>query len=209
MAAGATATSTPDSSHTDSSQTDSSQTDVSQPGAFQQGSLFGGGDPSFPPRLPGHRVALADGAWYEHVPGWMRGDQTLADHLIATTTWQAQRRPMYDRIVDVPRLTAVLPRDGDGHPVLLEIAAFLTATYHEPFDRISLAHYRDGRDSVAPHGDQVARTMQTTTMATVSCGEPRRFHLGRVDGPGSASLVLGHGDLLVMGGTIQPELADA
>lgn len=169
-----------------------------------QPSLFGAGAPAIDASFAGiERTELAHGAWIERLPGWLAGEQTVFDELAATTSWHAGRRPMYDRIVDVPRLTATLPADGPGHPVLDEIGAALTDRYGEPCRRVGLAWYRDGRDSVAPHGDQVARTMHTTVMATVSCGAPRRFHLSPTDGGPGVSFDLGHGDLLVMGGTIQ------
>lgn len=110
---------------------------------------------------------------------------------------------MYDRVVEVPRLTASLPRDGDGHPVLADIASWLAGTYEAPFDKIGVNWYRDGSDSVAPHGDQIGRQMPTTVMAIVSLGARRRFVLSRVNGEGSIRLDVGEGDLLVMGGTIQ------
>lgn len=176
-------------------------TDLAEP--VLQGSLFGAGEPAITGPLPGDRVDLAHGAWIVHVPGWITGEQTLLDELTASTSWHAHRRPMYDRMVDVPRLTASLPADGPGHPLLGEIAATLAARFDQPFDRIGLARYRDGRDSVAPHGDQVARDLHTSVMATVSCGAPRRFLLSPVAGGRSISFDLGQGDLLVMGGTIQ------
>ena len=171
-----------------------------------QASLFGSSPPAIDPTFAGiERIELAHGAWIERLPGWLAGDQTVFDSLAETTQWHADRRPMYDRMVDVPRLTALLPRDGPGHPVLDEIAAAVSDRTGEPCERIGLAWYRDGTDSVAPHGDQIARNMHTTTMAIVSCGARRRFHLTPTD-PGTApsrSLHLGRGDLLVMGGTIQ------
>ena len=110
---------------------------------------------------------------------------------------------MYDRVVDVPRLTASLPGDGPAPPSLVAIGDLLAERYDEPCRRIGLAWYRDGRDSVAPHGDQIAREMDTTTMAIVSCGARRGFRLSPVGGGSGITLPLGHGDLLVMGGTIQ------
>ena len=168
-----------------------------------QGSLFGAAEPHLTGPLPEDRVDLAHGAWIVRVPGWVGGDHTLLDHLAATTSWHAGRRPMYERIVDVPRLTASIPKSGPGHPVLKEIRRALADRFDERMDRIGLALYRDGRDSVAPHGDTIAREMHSSVMATVSCGAPRRFHLSPVDGGRSVSFDLGHGDLLVMGGTIQ------
>lgn len=170
-----------------------------------QTTLFGLDEPDFDAsRRPNERVELAGGAWYEYLPGWLCGDQVLFDQLAATVEWQAERRPMYDRIVDVPRLTASLPRRGSVPPVLTLVRRWLATTYGEPFTKISLAWYRDGRDSVAPHGDQVARDLDRSIMATVSLGAPRRFTLSRTDrGHDPVSLELGSGDLLVMGGTIQ------
>jgi alkylated DNA repair dioxygenase AlkB len=172
--------------------------------AVLQPSLFGAGAPAIDPTFRGiERTVLTDGAWIERLPGWLAGEQTVFDTIVETTTWHSHRRPMYDRIVDVPRLTASIPRDGKGHPVLDDIVAALSERFAEPCDRIGLAWYRDGRDSVAPHGDNVARNMHTATMGIVSCGARRRFHLAPVDGGGGLSFELGHGDLLVMGGTIQ------
>ena len=169
-----------------------------------QVSLFGTGEPAIDPTFAGiRRTELAHGAWIERLPGWLAGEQTVFDTIVGTTDWHANRRPMYDRIVDVPRLTASLPRDGRGHPVLDDIVAAVSQRYDEPCERIGLAWYRDGRDSVAPHGDLVARNMHTTTMAIVSCGARRRFHLAPATGGPGCSFELGHGDLLIMGGTIQ------
>ncbi len=168
-----------------------------------QGSLFGTGAPRLCADAPAERTDLGGGAWIERIPGWIEGDQTLLEHLTVTTTWHAGRRPMYDRMVDVPRLTASVPRDGPGHPVLDEAVRMLSERHGHAIDRITLALYRDGRDSVAPHGDQVARDLDTSVMATVSCGAPRRFLLSPVAGGPSHSFDLGHGDLLVMGGTVQ------
>ena len=79
----------------------------------------------------------------------------------------------------------------------------LSQRYGEAFTRTSLAYYRDGRDSVAWHGDYVARNMEQSLVGTVSLGGPRRFLLRPKSAARSLALSLGDGDLLVMGGTIQ------
>lgn len=168
-----------------------------------QGTLFGGCEPALAGPIDAERTELAHGAWIVRVPGWVQGDQTLLDALTGSTSWHASSRPMYDRIVDVPRLTAMVGRDGPGHPVLGDAQQALRDRFGERFDRIGLALYRDGRDSVAPHGDMVAREMEESVMAIVSCGARRRFLLTPVAGGGSTSFDFGEGDLLVMGGTIQ------
>lgn len=146
---------------------------------------------------------LADGAWFAYAPNWLAGDHEVFDAVRDTAKWRSQSRPMYDRVVDVPRLTASLTRRGGGHLILPEIAEWLEARYGEPFGKLTANWYRDGQDSVAPHGDQVARNKERSVMAILSLGARRRFVLSRVARPGTVRLEVGEGDLLVMGGTIQ------
>ena len=149
------------------------------------------------------RVDLGDGAWVEHLPGWVAGEDALMEALVGTTAWRRERRPMYDRIVDVPRLVAGLPDDGPGHPLLESIRMLLSAHYDTAFARVSMGYYRNGSDSVAWHGDTTARDLPEAIVATVSLGEPRRFLLRPRDGGRSIAYRLGRGDLFVMGGSCQ------
>ena len=75
----------------------------------------------------------------------------------------------------------------------------------EPFRTAGLCLYRDGRDSVAWHGDRIGRSSTEDTMvAIVSIGAPRALLLRRRGGgPVEVRHELGHGDLLVMGGSCQ------
>jgi alkylated DNA repair dioxygenase AlkB len=98
---------------------------------------------------------------------------------------------------------AGLPDDGPGHPLLDRIRALLSERYGTDFPRISLGYYRDGTDSVAWHGDRVARTLPEALVATVSLGGPRRFLLRPRGGGRSIAFSLGLGDLFVMGGACQ------
>ena len=50
------------------------------------------------------RTWLDATAWVEHLPGWVRGERALMDALVRETRWRQERRHMYNRIVDVPRL---------------------------------------------------------------------------------------------------------
>jgi alkylated DNA repair dioxygenase AlkB len=171
----------------------------------EQVSLLGRGAPAVDPAgLAGlRRTPLDDGAWIEHLPGWVTGHQELLDELARTTRWRSERRQMYDRMVDVPRLVASLPDDGPGHPLVERLRGLLSVHYGVAFPHVSLGYYRDGADSVAWHGDYVARRLPEALVATVSLGEPRRFLLRKVGGGRSRALMLGWGDLLVMGGSCQ------
>jgi alkylated DNA repair dioxygenase AlkB len=169
-----------------------------------QRSLFGSGAPSIDVGLRGlRRIQLDDTAWIDHCPGWVEGHQQLFDHLASTTRWQHQRVEMYERTVDVPRLVAALPEDGPGHPLLAEMARTLGERHGVAFTRTGLALYRDGNDSVAWHGDRVARDLPVAIVATVSLGEPRRFLLRPAAGGRALAFALGWGDLIVMGGSSQ------
>jgi alkylated DNA repair dioxygenase AlkB len=110
---------------------------------------------------------------------------------------------MYERVVDVPRLVARLPEDAPGHPVIDEMAGALSAHHGLRLDQVSLALYRDGRDSVAWHGDRMGPLRDGTVVAIVSLGAPRRFLLRPAGGGRSLAFTLGGGDLLAMGGTCQ------
>jgi alkylated DNA repair dioxygenase AlkB len=149
------------------------------------------------------RIDLDHTAWIEHAPAWVTGQDALMTTLAVTTTWREERRLMYDRLVTVPRLVASLPEDGPGHPLLLEIGRILSARYGVAFPRLSLGYYRSGADSVAWHGDTIARELPDALVATVSLGGPRRFLLRPRGGGRSVPLALGLGDLLVMGGACQ------
>jgi len=153
--------------------------------------------------IPLARRELSDGAWFDYMRGFVLGHETVFEVLTRTTAWRTVREQMYDRTVDVPRLVASVPQDGPGHPLIPRIQQVLFETYGEAFTRVSLALYRDGRDSVAWHGDRVARKMDTALVATVSFGEPRKLLLRQRGGGPSIGLTLGWGDLFVMGGTCQ------
>jgi alkylated DNA repair dioxygenase AlkB len=149
------------------------------------------------------RHELAHGAWVEHVPGWVRNHDGLFDELRAGLSWRNESRVMYDRVVDTPRLLARVPKTGAGQPIIEQLRLALSARYGEEFVRTTAALYRDGRDSVAFHGDTTARDMDAALVATVSLGEPRRFLMKPTEGGASIAFPAGRGDLIVMGGTAQ------
>ncbi|MGW5103278.1 alpha-ketoglutarate-dependent dioxygenase AlkB [Streptomyces sp. NPDC004100] len=178
-----------------------------------QGSLFDQTDELRLGPLAGlRRTELGAGAWIDVLPGWLSGADALFERLAAEVPWRAERRKMYDNVVAVPRLLAFYKRrDPLPHPVLDEARAALTAHYAaelgEPFTTAGLCYYRDGRDSVAWHGDRIGRGARADTMvAILSVGAPRDLLLRPSDCGGGAATVrrpLGHGDLIVMGGSCQ------
>ena len=173
-----------------------------------QCSLLGHGEPAIDTGFAAiTRRDLAGEAWFEYQADWVSGHEVLFQALASGTRWQAQQRQMYDRTVSVPRLVASLPADGPGHPLLAQMRSVLEARYRTDLPNVTMALYRDGNDSVAWHGDYVARELTAAVVATVSLGAPRRFLL-RPRSPHSGvrrslAMSLGWGDLIVMGGSCQ------
>jgi alkylated DNA repair dioxygenase AlkB len=179
--------------------------------AAVQGSLFDVADRmDLGPLTSLRRTGLTHGAWIDVLPGWLTGADLLFEALTECVPWQAERRHMYERVVDVPRLLAHYGADDAlPHPLLATARTALSRHYAaelgEPFRTLGLCHYRDGHDSVAWHGDRIGRgARQDTMVAILSVGEPRTLALRPRDG-GAATvrLPLGHGDLVVMGGSCQ------
>ncbi len=167
-----------------------------------QQSLFGRRPPSADLTLSRvRRIELGEDAWVDHLPGWVDGHAELFEVLRTTTGWERARRWMYDRTVDVPRLFGSIPDDGPGHPILFELKEALTRRYGESYDRISIAYYRDGQDSVAWHGDKVDG--RDCVIPILSVGAPRKFLMKHKASTRSLTFRVGWGDLLVMGGSCQ------
>jgi alkylated DNA repair dioxygenase AlkB len=170
----------------------------------RQLSLLGSVAPRFDRRFAGlRRTVLEHDAWIDHQPGWLSGDDELFDRLERGMRWRAERRPMYDHIVEVPRLLAAIPDDGDGDPIIEDMRVAISERYGEKLERVSMALYRDGKDSVASHGDTTARDLPQALVATLSLGHARRLLLRPTAGGRSLAFELGQGDLFVMGGTCQ------
>jgi alkylated DNA repair dioxygenase AlkB len=169
--------------------------------AWQAG-LFGGGPTAPDPDLAGlARTDLEPDAWVDHVPGWLAGADELFAEAVARAPWEGRSVVMYDRRVDQPRLTA---HGWDGAPpVVEEMRRLLSARYGVEFCSIGWNLYRDGADSVAWHGDRVARRLPSATVGSVSLGDRRRFLLRPRGGGRSVRVDLASGDLLVMGGSCQ------
>ncbi|KAB2807144.1 alpha-ketoglutarate-dependent dioxygenase AlkB [Pimelobacter simplex] len=175
-----------------------------------QTSLF---DPATPAAEPvPERRPLSAGAWVDVARNWLPDADDVFASLVTEVPWRAERRTMYDRVVDVPRLVfTYMIGDELPHPALTAARERLTAHYQpelgEPFRTAGCCYYRDGRDSVAWHGDTIGRgSTHDTMVAIVSLGDPRRLHLRPRDAERrdeAFAVEMGHGDLVVMGGTCQ------
>jgi alkylated DNA repair dioxygenase AlkB len=146
-----------------------------------------------------------DVAFYPAFLGFEDGD-TLVAELLATTKFAADSRLMYGKRVAVPRETA-----GRGDrmsqpwtPSLLVVRERLEALLGTAFDYVFVNRYRDGRDSVAWHGDH---EISGKVVASLSLGATREFDFRPKREsdlrPRTIALALAHGDLVVMRGETQ------
>ncbi|MGO9219962.1 MAG: alpha-ketoglutarate-dependent dioxygenase AlkB, partial [Streptosporangiaceae bacterium] len=134
------------------------------------------------------RRVLDHGAWVDVRPGWMTGADVLFDRLREAVPWREERRRMYDRVVEVPRLLCFYGEGEDlPDPALAVAREALSRHYRadlgvppafEALCTAGLCLYRDGRDSVAWHGDRIGRgDKEDTVVAILSLGTPRALLL--------------------------------
>ncbi|CCH78104.1 putative alkylated DNA repair protein [Nostocoides japonicum T1-X7] len=183
-----------------------------------QGSLFDDGpaEGAVRTRASFRRDYLTRGAWVDVCPGWLASADETYRALLRDVPWQAEQRQMWDTVVDVPRLLCFYGEDDPlPHDSLVEAKAALDTRYAatlgryagsgpEQFATAGLCLYRDGRDSVAWHGDRIGRSRTIDTLvAIVSLGSRRDLMLRPRGGGTSRRYPLGHGDLVVMGGSAQ------
>ena len=137
--------------------------------------------------------------------------------------WRSEERPMYDRIVAVPRLMASVSLNDPSRPALLDEAlAAVHTVAPAPYTRAGFNLYRDGQDSVALHNDRVADLAPGWPIAILSLGAPREMLIqpkptarGTRRRPGQR-VTLAPGSVLVMSHACQrthdhgiPKTADA
>ncbi len=152
------------------------------------------------------RVELDTESWVDYAPGWLGGADDVFADLLASTQWGQRTRWMFEKRVVEPRLTSFWRAELGTPlqpPVLEDARRLLSERYGVELDSMGMNLYRDGRDSVAWHGDRIAREIERPVVALVSLGHPRKFLLRPKAGGPSRAFELGRGDLLVTGGRTQ------
>lgn len=135
-------------------------------------------------------------------PQWI--DDARADALFERLrdgiAWHSEQRPMYDRIVDVPRLQAsVALAAAQPDDELRAIAAGIATVAPGDYSHVGLNFYRDGHDSVAMHHDRTHDLVVGAPIAILSLGTPRDMLIRRQDkGARVLRITLEPGSLLVM-----------
>lgn len=172
--------------------------------AVWQTTLIGSLDPQLQGFEALERIELDSESWLELGRDIVHGSDQLFEDLATALPWQQSERPMYDRIVKVPRLCSTVPIDDPVLPPVIGAAAVaLEDRFERRFDHIGANLYRDGNDSVAWHGDTVGRFRSRPVIAILSLGGSRVFRLRPQGGGRGTAISLHSGDLLVMGGACQ------
>ena len=128
--------------------------------------------------------------------------ETWFAELRSGVNWRAERRVMYDREVDVPRLIGHFrldPPSGSTPGAILDGARRVVERLNVPFNSVGLNLYRDGRDSVAPHNDHLSELRKGFPIGLVSLGATRRMTIrAKVEPRRTIHVDLETGSLLVM-----------
>ena len=139
-----------------------------------------------------------------YIPGFVDAETAQAwfRELRNGVTWRSERREMYDREVDVPRLLGhfrLTPIPCAAPAAIGAAARRVVAHLSVPFDSVGLNLYRDGRDSVAPHNDHLYDIREGFSIALLSLGATRQMTIRAKAAPHRSMHVhLEPGSLLVM-----------
>jgi alkylated DNA repair dioxygenase AlkB len=170
------------------------------------------------PLAAGARCLLGHGAFIDHLTGWLPGDQasTAFAALRTELAWEARAIVLFGRRILQPRLVAwagALPYRYSGQtlpprpftPTVQALVERVVELVGVPFNHVLANRYRDGQDSMGLHADAEAELGPDPVVATLSFGATRGLQVVPRKGDAGERRVfaLGHGDLLVMGGTCQ------
>ena len=160
------------------------------------------------PLFDSGETVLADDALGRivYTPGFVSQPEAEAwfTELREAVPWKAERRQMYDREVDVPRLTGhfrLPPQEPPESipPTILQAAAIVIPRTGVPFNSVGLNFYRDGKDSVAPHNDHLTSIVEGHPIGLLSLGSARRMTIRAKQPPKRVIQVdLAPGSLLMM-----------
>jgi alkylated DNA repair dioxygenase AlkB len=131
--------------------------------------------------------------------------------------WKQEPIKIFGKLVMQPRLTALygnadIPYSYSGikmdpypwEDFLLEMKVRVEEETRTNFTHVLLNYYRDGKDSMGWHRDNESILGKNPTIASLSFGETRDFHLRHyIDKKNKIKIPLEHGSLLVMSGTSQ------
>jgi alkylated DNA repair dioxygenase AlkB len=136
--------------------------------------------------------------------------------LETSLAWQEEVIFIFGKWVKVPRLmcwygdpNAYYRYSGLNHqprPWTTELQSVRARVEQQcqcAFNSVLANFYRDGRDSMGCHADDEKELGLNPVIASLSLGDERLFKLHHKKRKETLDIILGHGDLLVMAGTLQ------
>jgi alkylated DNA repair dioxygenase AlkB len=170
------------------------------------------------------RIVLSEGAFMLYAPHYLASAEAeaAAQDLLREIPWAQRSLRMFGREIPEPRLVAWL---GDPEavysysgrrntplawtPRARALRDALAAELGNAFNGVLANLYRNERDGMGYHADDEPELGPQPLIASLSFGAPRRFVVRARRGEARHELLLGHGSLLVMGGTLQKEFVHA
>jgi len=163
-------------------------------------------------------VPLDSGAWLDHDAAWLTRD--AADEALAALrdelAWEQREIVLFGRRILQPRLIAWAGDLGYRYsgqtlepraftPTVERLLTRVRARTGILFNHVLVNRYRNGDDSMGLHADDEPELGPDPVVASVSLGTARRLVVRprRKQDRQRHDLDLGHGALLVMGGTCQ------
>ncbi len=162
----------------------------------------------------GQRLELADGGTVLVDEGFLEraAAERLFAQLLTQTPWQQEvgRGRPFPRLTAwyadeglVYRYSGVTHRGTGWTPTLLSLKQRIEAEAGADFNSMLLNLYRDGKDSIGFHADDEPELGVNPVIASLSLGDARDFVMKHRKTGVKRTFALGHGCLLVMGGTSQ------
>lgn len=166
---------------------------------------------------PALNLAPCDGElyWQQQFYPPPQADE-LFTQLNATCAWQTEDILIFGKWHKVPRLMCWYGDEGAFYrysgvkhqplpwtPVLLNIKEKVQQQCQCEFNSVLLNLYRDGQDSMGYHADDEKELGKNPVIASLSFGAERLFKLQHKRHKITLDILLGHGDLLLMAGTLQ------
>ena len=141
---------------------------------------------------------------------------TLFSLLSNELAWQEEEIFIYGRWVKVPRLMCwygdekahykyshVVHKPLPWTATLKKLRDEIQQTTHCYFNSVLGNLYRDGKDSMGCHADDEPELGENPVIASLSFGESRNLKFKHQQYKTVLDVPLGHGDLLIMAGTLQ------
>lgn len=155
----------------------------------------------------------------EYLPELYKSEQawSLFQLIMQQTEWRQDRLTVYGKEHLAPRLSCWFGEPWMNYrysnhtmtataltPLLLDIKTKVETQSGNRFNSVLVNYYRDGQDSNGWHSDDEPELGESPTIASLSLGAARDFHLRhKFDKSHKHALSLEHGSLLMMRGLTQ------